>query len=535
MQIGGLASGIDTQSIIKQLMEVERKPLDRFFQRKQTVEWQRDAYREMNLKLKSLEESASSIRLRSSLNTRVAKSSNEQAFTVTANSSVQNGTYQFNVTQVATKTKNVSSENITAEGSTTKFSTTAALNTQGEALGDLSQYDGQSFTVKTYDSNNVEQTVTVNIDTSKSMNDILKQINDSTTGVKAYYDSAFDKIVFERKSTGEFTADPDVNKQITFGGDTGFLNNVMKIDQANEIAGVDANVEFQNPHFPGETITETSRSNNITIGGMTFNVTNVTNGFTDVTVSSNTDNAFENIKAFVDKYNETIAEIQTKISEPTYRDFPPLTDEQRKELSEREAELWDEKAKSGLLRRDSTLSSLLTQMRNDIYTPVETSGSFDLITDIGISTTKNYRDGGRLAIDETKLRAALEEDPDSVHQLLNNTADKTLTDIPLADRTAEEQSQITSQTGLVGRLRSTISNSMDQVVKRAGNEYRTNQQFTLGRELINVDNKIDTFQRRLASIEQRYWAQFTRMETAMNQANAQGNALMSQLGMGSGM
>jgi flagellar hook-associated protein 2 len=450
-------------------------------------------------------------------------------FTVTANSSVENGTYNFKVDQVATKTRNISSADITT--GTTKFSASAKLNEQMDAVGDLSAYDGKQFSIKTYDANGEAKEVTVTIDTTKTLNDNLKQINDSDTGVRAYYDSAFDRVVIERKETGEFNGEADadgIDRQIIFGGDTSFLNDVLHIDQAK--------VQFENPVFEGETITEESRSNRITIGGLTFNVTQPTNGvFETVTVSSNTDGAFERIKAFVDTYNEIIAEIQVKLNEPQNRDYRPLTDEQRRELSDREAELWDEKAKSGLLRRDSTLASALTQMRNDLYTPVETSGQYNLISQIGITTTNNYRDGGRLVIDETKLRAALEDDPDSVHQLFNNVADKSLTDIKPEDRTTEQQSEIHSQTGLIGRLRSTINSTINQVVSRAGNENRTNHQFTLGRELLSVDKQITTFQRRLSQIEQRYWSQFTRMETVMNQANAQGNALMNQLGMGSGM
>ncbi|WP_209121461.1 flagellar hook-associated protein 2 [Alkalihalobacillus sp. BA299] len=504
MRIGGLASGIDTESIIRDLMKVERQPLDRFFQKKQTIEWQRDAYRNMNLKLKALEESAYSLRLTSAFNTREAKSSNEAAFTVTANSSVQNGTYNFEVKQVATKTRNISTASISSADA--KVSATKAMNEQETALGDLTAYNGTTFSITTHNSNDQAVTREFTVDTSKSLNQLFKEINDSDLGVRAYYDSTYDKVVIERKETGEFAGIDDGTgvRQIYFDGDTSFLNDVLNIDQANETAGQNAQVTFEDPTF-GETIEETSRSNRITIGGLSFNVMQTT-GPETVTVSSNTDNAFDNIKAFVDKYNETIAEIQLKTSEPTYRDFPPLTDEQRREMSEREAELWDEKAKSGLLRRDPILSSVLTQMRNDLYSNVQTTGEFSHLTEIGIDTTSNYRDGGRLEIDETKLRQALEDDPNSVYQLFNNEG------------------------GLVPKIRTTINDSMKKVTSRAGNENRTNHQFTLGRELIDVDQQIDRFQRRLADIENRYWSQFTRMEQAVNQANAQGASLMQFMG-----
>ncbi|MDE5414051.1 flagellar filament capping protein FliD [Alkalihalobacterium chitinilyticum] len=530
MRIGGLASGIDTDSMIRQLMQVERQPLDRFFQRKQTIEWQRDAYREMNTKLKALEESAFAIRLTGAFNTREAVSSNSSAFTASAASTVQNGTYEFKVNQVATRTRNISTENI-SQGSS-KVSASAKLNDQTAALGEnISSYDGDKFTITTFDSAGKRVDKEFTIDTSKSLNDLFKQINDAKLGVRAYYDSAYDRVVFERTDTGSFgpKEGPQPEWQIEFTGDTDFLTDVLKINQASEAAGTKAEVEFRNPVFgaDAEPIIVTQNSNRVTIGGLTFNALQTTNGFETVTVSSNTDQAFDNIKAFVDNYNDTIAQIQISLNEPRHRGFPPLTDEQRRELSEREADLWDERAKSGLLRRDPLLTSILTQMRNDLSTPVQTSGRFNQLSQIGITTTSNFRDGGRLEIDEAKLRQALEDDPSAVHQLFNNVADKSLTDIPRAERTADQRNQINNETGLVGRIRASINDTMQKVTSRAGNENRTNQQFTLGRELLDVDSQIDRFQRRLADIESRYWAQFSRMEQAVNQANAQGAQLMS--------
>lgn len=541
-RIGGIASGMDTESIVKQLMQVERMPLDRFFQRKQTIEWQRDAYREMNLKLKSLEEAAYSLRLTSAFNTREANTESS-AFKASASATVQNGTYEFKVEQVATKTRNISDK--ISQG--TKVSTRESLNSQYQSLlgdiaveDDMNHYHGSKFSIATYDAQGNRHEEVFTVDTTKSLDELLKDINSrEKLGIKAYYDSAYDKIVFERKDTGKFG--PAGENEIIFNehpdvaGQPDFLKDVLKIEQANEVSGTDAKVVFKNPVFgdgPDALIEQVSKSNRITIGGITFDVTETTADFEKVTVSSNTDQAFENIKAFVDKYNEVIAEIQVALNEPKFRDFPPLTDEQRRELPEREAELWDEKAKSGLLRRDPILSSVLSEMRMQLYSPVETTGRYNQIAQIGITTTNIFRDGGRLEIDETKLRQALEDDPDSVFQLFNNVADQALTSKDKDTLTSEERRQMNNQTGLVGRLRSTINNTMNKIVDRAGNEFRTNQQFTLGKELDDISKRMDNFQRRLSDIENRYWAQFSRMEQLMNQANAQATSLMAFLGGG---
>lgn len=527
-RIGGIVSGLDTDTIVKQLMQVERQPLDKLFQKKQTLEWQRDKYREMNLKLKSLEEAAFGLRLTSAFNTRVA-STESKAFKVTANSTAQTGTYEFKVVQVATRTTYVSEKAITEK--IADFSATKKLS----EISGIGNYLGQTFTIRTYNSNNEEIKKEFTIEGDKSLNDILKEITeDPDLGVRAYYDSAYNRVVIERKETGEFNGG-ETGRQIEFSGDTNFLEDILQIDLSKEEnSGKNAIVKYKNPVFGGAEIEQVSKTNTIAINGLTFDITETTADFEKVTVTSNVDQAVENIKKFVEKYNEIIAEIHKVINEPRYRDFPPLTDEQRREISEREAELWDEKAQSGLLRRDTILSSFLSEIRMHWYTPVKTNGKYTQITQIGIKTTSNYRDGGRLEIDEQALRRALEDDPDSVYLLFNNIADQALTSKDASSLTEAERKEINQQTGLIGRIRQTITNTMNKIVERAGNEFRTNHQFTIGKELDDIEKRMDALRNKLNDIENRYWQQFTRMEKLMSQANAQSTQLMAFLGLGAG-
>src|SRR5690606_8962365 len=120
------------------------------------------------------------------------------------------------------------------------------------------------------------------------------------------------------------------------------------------------------------------------------------------------------------KYNEIIGKINEKLREERYRDYRPLTDEQRKEMSDREIELWEERAKSGLLRGDIILSNALSNMRTAFYNNVDTDGPFKHLAEIGIKTTANYMEGGKLEINETKLKEALAQDSDAVYKLFSN-------------------------------------------------------------------------------------------------------------------
>ena len=113
------------------------------------------------------------------------------------------------------------------------------------------------------------------------------------------------------------------------------------------------------------------------------------------------DKIFEKIKTFVDGYNDLIEDLNEKLSERKNRDFQPLSAEQKEAMSEKEIELWEEKAKAGLLGRDPIISKVLSSMRNAMSAPVEgadgTSASpIDTLEEIGINLSDNWRDHGKL-------------------------------------------------------------------------------------------------------------------------------------------
>ncbi len=514
MRIGGIASGIDTESIIKNLMKVERQPLDRFFQQKQRLEWQRDAYRDMNLQLKNLHDSASSIRLRGAFNTREAVVTDTKILAATANASVRNGTYKIDVSKIANSERYVSNNELP--------------NLDADVKLDTAIY-GAGFTITTYSSSGEPNKKEFHIE-DRTLNEIFKEINESDLGVRVFYDSVFKKVVIEKKDTGIWNSNNRGNgREIEFGeldggtdGVQKFLNN-LKLDISNPSQhATNASFSYTDPILGTQNFTNI-KTNRATVGGITLSL--LEEGQTTITVSSNTDEAFNRIKDFVNNYNEVISTIRSKLSEQVNRGFPPLTVEQRRELPEKEADLWDERAKSGLLSRDATLDSVLNRMRLDLYSPVSTMGQYNHLAKIGIRTSTDFRENGKLEIDEAELRAALADDPDAVHQLFNNSA--TNSSLSLGDK------QTYDETGLIGRLRFTIDDAIKKIESRAGNQFRTNQQFSLGRDLINIDQQIDRFQRRLSDIENRYWSQFTAMEKAMNQANSQAMAFINQL-MGTG-
>ncbi|MBD7943029.1 flagellar filament capping protein FliD [Psychrobacillus sp. Sa2BUA9] len=231
--------------------------------------------------------------------------------------------------------------------------------------------------------------------------------------------------------------------------------------------------------------------------------------------STDIDSMVDKVKEFVTKYNELISGMNDSLKEKKYRDYPPLTDEQRKDMSESEQKLWDEKAKSGLLRSDSIVSNGLSNMRNSIYGKVGNEDNIiDTLAEMGITTSNIYSDGGKLVINDEKLRKALTENPDQVVKTITSSGTKTETE---------------DSRGIVKRLRDSMKDLTTNIETKAGKASSTDQQYSIGKSLIDTNTRITNFQRRLEDMEARYWKQFTAMETAINKANSQ-SGYLSQFG-----
>ncbi|MFZ0368805.1 MAG: flagellar filament capping protein FliD, partial [Halobacillus sp.] len=252
-----------------------------------------------------------------------------------------------------------------------------------------------------------------------------------------------------------------------------------------------------------------SHSNNYTVNGVNFIFNNVTDGNIKVNVKNDVDQAVDKIVEFVDKYNKIIEEMNGKTEEKKYRDFPPLTDKQKEDMEEKEIELWNEKAKSGVLRNDSVLENGLSSMRTNWYTPVDNNGDFQMMSEIGITTSSNYREGGKLLINEDELRKALSTDPESVHKLFAGTEEKP---------------------GVARRIENSIETTISSIERKAGKSTTLDNNFLLGRRIKDMDDQMERFEERLAQIEDRYWAQFGAMESAIQKMNSQSAYLMQNFG-----
>jgi len=430
----------------------------------------------------------------------------------------------------------------------------------------------------------------ITISSADSINQMVSKVNSSNAGVTLAYDAVNDKFVMTSKtegSTGNFnentimvsSTNADGSHVLTATGN--FLNalGIMELNEEGKIRFVDRQ-EGQNLRaiINGQEVVKFS--NTFTIDGMTYTFNETFNsnivyghlynedeiaGLTKdvdykevngkywkldnngelvsedkvgkvevgnepeikIQVNKNIDDIVTTIKGFVDEYNKLIDHINTLMYQKKDRDFPPLSDDQKKAMKEEEIKAWEEKAKAGILAGDMDLRRLHDQLRRAIYENVEGAGIS--MADIGITTTANYKDGGRLVIDESKLREALDSKYDRVIELFTKSSD-----IPYG---SGDQAQRYKQNGIANRLNdilsdavrtTTIDGKKGSLVEKAGvlndGTALTNQ---ITKQIEQYDKRISVLIDRWKRQEQSYYQMFARMETMMMRLQTQQNNLAS--------
>ncbi|HBT20181.1 MAG TPA: flagellar cap protein [Peptococcaceae bacterium] len=482
-RVSGLASGMDIDSIVSDLMKVHRIPLDKMYQEKQRLEWKKEAYREINSKLSNLRELAFSLKLQRTFNAKRAESSNVNVVEASAGAGAADGVYSISVFQLAKGAYLASDEAI-------------SLGSDTRTLDSLGLAGTYTFTI-----NGKEITVDAAVDTISSL---VKKINSAGAGVTASYDSGFDRLFLSTPSTG---ADAVIDIDDAGDGRGAELFAKLKINLNTDGT---AEAQGQDAVFTINGIEMTSSSNTFTLSRVTFTLKGISQAGSDtlVTVGTDVDAVYKSIVDFVNAYNEVISHINGKLTEEYYRDYPPLTDEMRKELDEDQIEEWTKRAKSGLLKNDSLLFSILSGMRRALSDYVE-DASIKSLSQIGI-TTGSYSERGKLYVDEAKLKQTISESLEGIMELFTDSAQ-----------------------GIGVKVYDEIVRGITLITKKAGSPAGSVTMDTseLGRRIRQLDERMDEYEKRLEMIENRYWNQFTVMEKFISEMNYQSLWLTQQFGM----
>lgn len=533
MHVGGLASGMDIDSIVEKLMQAERTPLNKLQQQKTKFEWERDAYRDVNTKLKTFDTYLfDNFTLSSNF---VKKSTtitgeNQDKVSISANSGASGS---LNISSVKSLASAASSGAKTL--SQTIEGKDPTLNTTLDDLG--ISLDGK-FTLNAVQADGTMKKTDIEYGFEDTIGSLINKINNSGAGVTALFSDGKMTISANNTGTNKESIAADIQlltdenwEGADLFGRLGFITPPSDPSSAQDSYNLtEGGTNGKNATYTVNGLEMTSQTNTANIAGYTIKLQgtfdNTGKPPISVTATNDTKTMMDKIKEFVTTYNGVIKDLNNSVTEKKYRDYQPLTDEQRKEMSEDEIKMWEEKAKRGLLRNDSIIRDGVSKLRSNFSGAIGglNDKTIDALAEIGITTSKDYRSGGTLEINEEKLNAALEKNPDQVAAIFINTgkADDTETD-PVTGETKTIDSR-----GLVQRLRESIDSFELNIERKAGRSTMTDGQYNIGRSMLDIDKRMERLQDRLVAIEERYWKQFTAMETAINKANQQSAMFMSQ-------
>lgn len=538
MRIGGLASGMDIDSIVAKMMQAQRAPLDKLQQQKQTYEWQRDAFRTMNKNAKALSDYMFDNTLKQSSLIKKSVTTTNDAITATANAGAA-GTLQISKVEQLATAATIKSENIFTINDSNQ-SKPAPSNTKlkdfDKTAGLFANSSTNEIKMKVLKDNGKMEDVSITLTDEDTIGTMVSKLNASGTGLNAYYDQNSGSLSISTKATG--SGEVFVNSSDTSSGSTTIItgDNTTSITTSMFVDSQQGRDFFAALDFnPNGNITDSNydsskvvdagqnakleynglqierNSNTFELNGYTVTLNKTYNEQTPITLKATTDvdNFVNKIEEFVNKYNEFIKSTHGAINETKNRKYAPLTEEQKKDMSEDEIEKWEKIAKSGVIRRDSTVSTGLQNLRSIIYSNGGNTGKkYDTLSEIGITTTKTYSDGGLLELNKDKLREALLADEEAVFKVFSN------------DREGEPK-------GVINQMRDSLDNFQKSIEVKAGRESAANDTFTIGRNLNSTNSRIKTWEDKLKMIEQRYWNQFTAMEKAINKANEQSSLFFS--------
>lgn len=506
IRINGLgSSGLDIDTLVSQMVKAKQIPIDQMIQKKTYLEWKRDAYRSMNTEISSFMNEAFKLTLQSTFMAKKASmsASDAEKVLVSPTASAFTGNFTLKVTQLAKAATLTSSSALGVSANPSQ-----ALATADATLKITGETGSQSISILNGD----------------NINQIVSKINDqsSLTGVKAVYDQISDKLTLVSTTTGSTAK---VQIQETTATATNILNNKLFIAPAatptdtGAIMGQDAIVDLNG------TGNVTVKSNSFTMNDINFTLLQDPAG-TPYTVSgsinTDVDAIVSSIKGTFDKYNALIDKINSKVAEPKYRDYLPLTDTQKKEMKDADITLWNEKAQSGLLSNDSILTTGLVMMRNDLSDPVTgiPAGRYASLSDIGITTapggnSQAYKENGKIYIDESKLRTALTNNPDQVAALFTKDG----------ARDANGNLIAKSDAGIGIRLYETLKKNMVAELTQKTQIVPTRSSMNI--QIDDYASRIIQKQAGLNDYEQQLYSQFATLQTALDKMNAQGSYLYS--------
>lgn len=573
-------SGLDIESLVKMGMMNKQNQYDKMYQTQLKQTWVKEAYNTVYTDVKAFKESMSTFKMQSNMSAMQASSSNNDVVSVTANGAAAAMNHKITVEQVASN-----AYLMTANGKKIDRANTSAANSAylkdvlfGEEPTKTKGTDGQTYyqftntdpskqgtfkgsdvaiSIEVQDGNDVDsdgKPVTRKVEFTydqifndkKTLNDLATAFSNSGANIQGGYDTVNDSFSLYNKTSGSankigLKANNDTSADLlnklhlaSYDGQTNTLGNEISFTKNNlteAAVGTNAKATIDGKTYESDT-------NKLNVANVIYNFNGVSAKNADgtyqastISVSQDTDKIVDNVKKFVETYNTLIDSLNTKYREEKNTDYKPLTKKQEGEMTESQIDKWNEKAKSGLLYHDNNIYSIISDMRESLYTKVDAVDtvltdakgnkySYNTMSSIGITSSTNQ---GHITLDEEKLKKALTEDPDCVYQLFASDQDSTYvsgsTNKNQADTYTTKSDYL--NTGIANRLYNSMTTNISKLESYAGTSKETDDESYLGKLITNMNTKMTSFQTLMKSYESKLYEKYDAMEVALSKLGAQ--------------
>lgn len=538
IRMTGMVSGLDTDSIVKELVSAYSTKKEKYKKEQTKLGWKQEIWKDLNKEVNTFYKSVGNLRFEGGYSTKKTTSSDTAKATVSAGSNAVTGTQKLHVLSTA-QSGYLTGGKITASDSSAKVTSSTKLS----ELGFTEDETALKFIAKDKDGKDISADIKLSKDSTIS--DAVKALRD--VGLNASFDENNGRIFLSSSATGASTdfslksdgSDASKNLLNTLALNTDASKVTEASKRATKIDGSDAAIVLNG-------VVYTSSSNNFSINGLSISVNAVTdsvdlskaktNGSLDadkisdmlvntplndseaisITTSTDTQGIYDKIKDFITSYNNIINKMTKLYNADSAGNYEPLTDDEKSEMSDSEIEKWETKIKDSLLRRDSTLSTVMSAMTTAMSGGATVNGKTYFLSNFGISTlgymnaAENEQNAYHIDGDEDdentsgntdKLMTALNSDPDTVMDFMKQMATNLYNAI---------DKQMTSTT-----LRSKYSIYND---KEMTTQYK------------NYTTTIKEWETKISNKEDYYYKKFSSMESALSKLNSQTSSLSGLIG-----
>jgi len=487
--MSGMVSGMDTESLITALTSSYKTKVDKAKGEQTKLSWKQDAWKSMNSKIYGLfSGKLTSMRFSTAYNKKVTASSNS-ALSVVAGDNASEGNMSAKIISQA-KAGFVTGEEITAQD--------GSKVTQDTKLTDLGIEAGTKMTFTV-----AGESKEIEVTDDMTMYGFTTKLREA--GLNANFDVNNKRMFVSAKETGKandfsFTSTDGAWDKLGLTASSG----------AKVIAGEDAKLELNGVTFE-------SSSNVFNINGSTYTINSLTNEEITLNTTKDTSNVYDNIKNFFKDYNDTINSMTKAYNAESASKYQMLTDEMKDAMTDKEVEEWEGKIKDSLLRKDESLNSILTAMRDVMSQEIEIDGKKYSLADFGIDK-QSYLTA------DANSRYSYHIYGDTDDEVYSGKADV------LKAKIADDPELVSS---FFQELSNKLYDAMNTQMRSTeySSAYKVYEDKKMQTEYNNYTKKIAELEEKLADAEDRYYKRFGNMETMLSQLESSSSSITALFNM----